>query len=221
MPLIRFDAGSLRFGAQPILREAEFSIEAGERVCLVGRNGAGKTSLLKLITGEIEPDSGEVNIPSTIGVSQLAQVLPRELDQKVGEFVADGLRSIQALCREYRERAQQTLDSAGLRELQLLQDQNETHGGWNVEQQVHTVCSELGAMGMAVWVDGDDLIVEGGRPRGGAVSEGRGLLSTAPLTATSRPEFCGASSPRRASTRNTLRHRTQPRQHEPNHTRSV
>ena len=144
MPLIRFDAVSLRFGAQPILREAEFSIEAGERGCLVGRNGAGKTSLLKLITGEIEPDSGEVNIPSTIGVSQLAQVLPRELDQKVGEFVADGLRSIQALCREYRERAQQTLDSAGLRELQLLQDQIETHGGWNVDQQVHTVCSEMG-----------------------------------------------------------------------------
>ena len=129
------------YGAVQVLRAVSLDVAPGEILGLLGRNGAGKTSLLKLITGEIEPDSGEVNIPSTIGVSQLAQVLPRELDQKVGEFVADGLRSIQALCREYRERAQQTLDSAGLRELQLLQDQIETHGGWNVDQQVHTVCS--------------------------------------------------------------------------------
>ena len=128
MPLIRFDAVSLRFGAQPILREAEFSIEAGERVCLVGRNGAGKTSLLKLITGEIAPDSGEVNIPSTIGVSQLAQVLPRELDQKVGEFVADGLRagntarehsirSIQRVCENYNSckiRLRRTVDGMSI-----------------------------------------------------------------------------------------------------------
>ena len=143
MPLIRFDAVSLKFGAHALLRETDFMIDAGERVCLIGRNGAGKTSMLRLVTGEVEPDSGEINMPSVIGISQLEQALPRDLHQQVTEFVAGGLDTIQSLCREYRERSQQALDAAGLRELQLLQDQIETHGGWNVEQQVKTVCSEL------------------------------------------------------------------------------
>lgn len=143
MPLIRFDAVSLKFGAHALLRETDFMIDAGERVCLIGRNGAGKTSMLRLVTGEVEPDSGEINMPSVIGISQLEQALPRDLNQQVTEFVAGGLDTIQSLCREYRERSQQALDAAGLRELQLLQDQIETHGGWNVEQQVKTVCSEL------------------------------------------------------------------------------
>ena len=52
MPLIRFDAVSLKFGAHALLRETDFMIDAGERVCLIGRNGAGKTSMLRLVTGE-------------------------------------------------------------------------------------------------------------------------------------------------------------------------
>ena len=126
MPLIRFDAVSLKFGAHALLRETDFMIDAGERVCLIGRNGAGKTSMLRLVTGEVEPDSGEINMPSVIGISQLEQALPRDLHQQVTEFVAGGLDTIQSLCREYRERSQQALDAAGFRELQLLQDQIET-----------------------------------------------------------------------------------------------
>ena len=52
MSLLRFDEVSLEFGDLKILSEAEFSIDAGERVCLIGRNGAGKSTTLKLITGE-------------------------------------------------------------------------------------------------------------------------------------------------------------------------
>ena len=55
MSLVRMDAVSLDFGAHKLLRETDFSIDAGERVCLVGRNGAGKTSMLKLVTGQLEP----------------------------------------------------------------------------------------------------------------------------------------------------------------------
>ena len=62
-----------------LLRETDFMIDAGERVCLIGRNGAGKTSMLRLVTGEVEPDSGEINMPSVIGISQLEQALPRDL----------------------------------------------------------------------------------------------------------------------------------------------
>ena len=56
MSLLRFEEIRLDFGEQVILRDAEFSIEPGERVCLIGRNGAGKSTTLKLIMGEMEPD---------------------------------------------------------------------------------------------------------------------------------------------------------------------
>ena len=58
--LIRFDEVSLAFGDQAILRQASFPLEPRERVCLIGRNGAGKSSTLKLLTGELEPDDGAV-----------------------------------------------------------------------------------------------------------------------------------------------------------------
>ena len=60
MSILRFDGVSLEFGDQVILTNAELAIETGERICLIGRNGAGKSTTLKLITGEIEPDRGEV-----------------------------------------------------------------------------------------------------------------------------------------------------------------
>ena len=60
MSLLRFDEVSLEFGDLKILSDAEFSIEPGERVCLIGRNGAGKSTTLKLITGELQPDRGEI-----------------------------------------------------------------------------------------------------------------------------------------------------------------
>ena len=60
MLLLRFEDIRLEFGEQVILRDAEFLIEPGERVCLIGRNGAGKSTTLKLIMGEIEADQGEI-----------------------------------------------------------------------------------------------------------------------------------------------------------------
>ena len=122
MPLIRFDSVSLKFGAHALLREADFMIDAGERVCLIGRNGAGKTSMLRLVTGEVEPDSGEINMPSVIGISQLEQALLRDLHQQVTEFVAGGHDTIRALCSEYRGRSQKTLEATCLRARELLQD---------------------------------------------------------------------------------------------------
>ena len=60
MSLVRFEEVSLEFGDQKIFTQADVAIEPGERVCLIGRNGAGKSTTLKLITGEIEPDSGAI-----------------------------------------------------------------------------------------------------------------------------------------------------------------
>ncbi|MDP6950508.1 MAG: ATP-binding cassette domain-containing protein, partial [Arenicellales bacterium] len=120
MFLVRLDSVSLAFGARKLLRHAELSIEPGERVCLVGRNGAGKTSLLHLVKGELEPDEGEVRRQGDLCISELAQVLPADEQGRVGEFVSVGLADIIALTRQYREQAEATLDKRGLAALQDL-----------------------------------------------------------------------------------------------------
>jgi ATP-binding cassette subfamily F protein uup len=126
MSLIRFDKVSLRFGDQMILAEADLAIEPGERVCLIGRNGAGKSTTFKLITGEMDVDSGEIVPKTGLVVSQLAQSLPEAMDHGVREVVKSGLTGIQALLDEYHRRSREELDPAGLRQLEELHRQIDT-----------------------------------------------------------------------------------------------
>jgi ABC transport system ATP-binding/permease protein len=145
--IFTFEHVSLAFGDQSILRNAEFSIEPGERVCLIGRNGAGKTTLFKLITKQIEPDSGEVRFTSGVKCSQLEQALPTELDVSVQKYVAAGLGELPQLIEAYEKRSHDELDSRGLAELESLQQRIDALGGWNVDQRVETVLSELSLPG--------------------------------------------------------------------------
>jgi len=145
--LLTFDDVSLAFGEQTILNGAEFAIEPGERVCLIGRNGAGKTSLLKLITGKLEPDHGEIRFADGIEVASLDQALPTALDRSVRDTVADGLGELRGLITEYETLAGKELDAPRLRELESLQRRIEARGGWQLDQQVDTVLSELGLPG--------------------------------------------------------------------------
>jgi len=143
MFLIRLDSVSLAFGARIILREADFSIEPGERVCLIGRNGAGKTSLLRLVTGEQDPDEGEVQSVGEICISELTQVLPEDEGRVVGEFVSEGLSDIITLTDQYRMQSESVSDANGLKALQELQTHIEAHGGWHPQQQVQAICTEM------------------------------------------------------------------------------
>jgi ATP-binding cassette subfamily F protein uup len=143
MSLIRFEDLSLEFGDQKILTEADLSIEPGERVCLIGRNGAGKSTTFKLITGEIDCDRGEVVRRPALVVSQLDQSLPEAEDLLVREVVKSGLTGIQALLDKYHEQSRQELDREGLRELEELHKQIDAHGGWSIEQRVDATISEL------------------------------------------------------------------------------
>ncbi|MBT8131862.1 MAG: ATP-binding cassette domain-containing protein [Gammaproteobacteria bacterium] len=143
MSLVRLDRLNLRFGEQHILRDASLTLEAGERVCLIGRNGAGKTTLLKVISGEIAVDSGEIHYLSDLRISQLAQTLPKELNHTVRVAVASGLHRLQKLHAQYNEQSQLKLDKAGLRELEALHRRIDASGGWNIEQLVETIISDL------------------------------------------------------------------------------
>jgi ATP-binding cassette subfamily F protein uup len=147
MTLIRFDHVSLDFGDQAILNRADFAIEAGERVCLIGRNGAGKSTTLKLITGEVQPDQGEIVRQGGLIVSQLAQSLPEGMESSVRETVASGLAGVRALLHDYEARSQQVTDVEAMRDLEELHQLIDLHGGWSIEQRIDSMLTELGLPG--------------------------------------------------------------------------
>ncbi len=143
MSLIRFENISLDFGDQKILIEANLAIEPGERVCFIGRNGAGKSTTLKLITGDIEADRGDIVRKTGLVVSQLAQELPQAMDLNVRAVVRSGLAGIERLLNRYHELSARDLDRKGLLELEQLHQQIDAHDGWHLEQRVETTMTEL------------------------------------------------------------------------------
>jgi ATP-binding cassette subfamily F protein uup len=143
MSLLRFDDIGLEFGDQLILRAAELSIEPGERICLIGRNGAGKSTTLKLIMGTLEPDRGEITAQHGLIVSALEQTLPEAMDLPVKDVIRSGLTQIEALLEEYASKSSLDLDKHGLRELEELHAKIDAHDGWHLEQRVETTITEL------------------------------------------------------------------------------
>ena len=143
MTLIRFDEVSIAFGEQKILRKASFLLEEGERVCLLGRNGAGKSTLFKLLTREYQPDSGEIQYLQDMRISQLRQELPASLEKSVTQIVREGLAEQVAWMEEYERLASEELDAVGLRDLEHLQAKIDAVGGWQTDQIVETIITQL------------------------------------------------------------------------------
>jgi ATP-binding cassette subfamily F protein uup len=143
MSLLRFDEISLDFGELKILGQADFSIETGERVCLIGRNGAGKSTTFKLITGELEPDHGDIVRSSNLIVSQLSQALPDAMNKPVRDVVRSGLSDIEKLLQQYEQQSKLELDRDGMRELEALHARIDAHDGWHMEQRVEETITDL------------------------------------------------------------------------------
>ena len=87
MPILSVQNILLRFGGPPLLDNVSFDIEAGDRICLVGRNGEGKSTLLKVLTGEMEANSGEIVKKTGLKVSRMIQEIPAHLDGIVRDIV--------------------------------------------------------------------------------------------------------------------------------------
>ena len=87
MPILSAQNITLRFGGPPLLDNVSFDIEAGDRICLVGRNGEGKSTLLKVLTGEMEANSGEIVKKTGLKVSRMIQEIPAHLDGTVRDIV--------------------------------------------------------------------------------------------------------------------------------------
>jgi ABC transport system ATP-binding/permease protein len=145
-PLLSLDAVSLAFGHLPLFAHANLRIDAGERVCLIGRNGAGKSSLLKVVSGEQRPDEGSVWRAPGLRTSRLAQDVPAAADRTVFDEVASGLGALAELVTAYHHAAVRAADSssaADLERLGTLQHQLEERDGWRLEQKVEMVIARL------------------------------------------------------------------------------
>ncbi len=139
MPLLRLADVSLAYGHLPLLAHVDFEIERGERVCLVGRNGTGKSTLFRVVSGQAAPDEGELWRPPELRIAHLEQEVPGDTAASVFDVVAGGLGELGRLLTEYHHAA---LDGA-LESLATLQAGIEAHGGWNVAQKVESVLSRL------------------------------------------------------------------------------
>jgi len=142
--LVAFNDVSLAFGDQKILTNANLQIVEQERVCLIGRNGAGKSSTLKLVTGELEPDEGRIDRPSYVRLSKLEQVLEAGSERLVRDVVCDGLADqIERIARFERLSAENISSKLHLLEMEALQRSIEAGGGWSLDQQVNSIVSQL------------------------------------------------------------------------------
>ena len=147
MPLIAFSDVTLGFRGPSLLEQANLTIEPGERVCLLGRNGTGKTTLLRLLQGMLEPDRGEVIRQQGLRTAMLPQQVPQDLFGSVFDEIARGFGSKTELLAEYHHLAGRLAGegSAGLQaELGRIQHALEADGGWRMHQQIEAVVSRMG-----------------------------------------------------------------------------
>ena len=96
MPLVALDRVSVAFGHLPLLDEIAFQVEAGERIAVIGRNGTGKSTLLQILSGDLQPDSGLILKQPGIRVARLVQDVPLSTDRTVAEVVGEGLGPLDA-----------------------------------------------------------------------------------------------------------------------------
>ncbi|MCG5502247.1 ATP-binding cassette domain-containing protein, partial [Ectothiorhodospira lacustris] len=153
MPLLVFRNIKLGFGRHQLLDGVDLSIEPGERLCLVGRNGVGKSTFMRLITGEMQADDGEIVCRDGLRVAMLEQAVPEGLEGSVFDVVADGLGNVGELVRRYHrlvhDLGERPDDPLALQALERCQHELEAVGGWTLEQRVETVLSRLELQGGA------------------------------------------------------------------------
>ena len=135
MALISLLDAQLAFGHTPLLDHADFSLEAGERVGLIGRNGAGKSSMLKILGGLAHPDDGAMHVQQGVRIAYVAQEPQLDADHTVFEATAAGMANVVALRERYAHATGTELDT--------LLTEIEAVDGWNWERRVEETMQRL------------------------------------------------------------------------------
>jgi ATP-binding cassette subfamily F protein uup len=148
MPYITLDNACLAFGHHALLDHADFQLDAGERVGLIGRNGAGKSSLLKAIAGTIKLDDGTVWRAPAINIVYVPQEPELDTAHTIFEAVAEGLGNLQQIIIDYHQVTHDMgMPGADIENLmtrmQQLQHELDAQDGWAAQSRVETVLSRL------------------------------------------------------------------------------
>ena len=146
MALLNLQNIHLSFGSPALLEDVSLSIEPGERICLIGRNGEGKSTLMKVIAGEIPFDDGERLVTRGTRITRLTQEVPEAYSGRVFDLVADGLGDLAELVKSYHHLSQQVTESASeqtLSRMAHIQHELEAANGWQLEQRVESVISRM------------------------------------------------------------------------------
>lgn len=146
MALISLQEVSLAFGGPLLFDKMNFQLEPGERVALLGRNGVGKTTLMKVIAGQIKVDSGEVIYQRNIKVTHLPQEVPSDIKGTVFDVVLSGLGERVKLLSDYHHvnhRLQTEYSEQLMEELSRLQSEMDHTNAWETNLQVEDVISHM------------------------------------------------------------------------------
>ncbi len=146
MALVSLKDVTIGFGGPLILDKVQLQIRKGERVCLLGRNGTGKTTLMKLINGDLEPDKGNIVRQQGVTTALLAQEVPRGITGTVFGVVLGGLGKRGELPAEYHHLSVRLAEEGGealMKELDRLQKRLDAEDGWEIHRQAETVITRM------------------------------------------------------------------------------
>ncbi|MDO6683046.1 ATP-binding cassette domain-containing protein [Oceanobacter sp. 5_MG-2023] len=142
MVLVSLKQAELAFGDHVLLDKVDLDIHSGERVCIVGRNGEGKSTLLKVLTGEVTTDDGVIQRLDMLSMATLQQALPEKVDIPVYDVVAQGLGQVGEDIARYHEETHKG-EHADLNLMEKLQTRIEANDGWSWQQKVESIIQRL------------------------------------------------------------------------------
>ncbi|MDD4880075.1 MAG: ATP-binding cassette domain-containing protein [Gallionellaceae bacterium] len=144
MPLLILDKLELAFGHWPLLDGASLVVDKGDRIGLIGRNGTGKSSLLRLVTGSERPDAGDVWLQPGLRLGYVPQEPVFAAGHSIYEAVAEGVGAVRGLLLAYHDAAHRVaLGSGDLAELDRLSHELEAHDAWRLSARVEEALSRL------------------------------------------------------------------------------
>ncbi len=144
--LIRLSSAQLAFGTHVILDKADFQVNANERVCLVGKNGTGKSTLMKIVARQMDLDGGELRYNNEIVVARLEQDPPEKAQMSVFDFVSSGIAHVGELIAKYHHvllELETNYSDAVMDKLAKLQAQMDDNDAWLFETRINTVLEQL------------------------------------------------------------------------------
>ena len=144
MPHLKIENFHLSYGEQIIFDNVNLQLDAGERLCIVGRNGAGKSTMLKCLEGKVQPDSGSRWIDPALKITSLDQELPERSDLRIDDFVAQGAGEVVNQLKRYDDLvAKASHSDAELGEMERLLHDIDVADGWTLSNRVEQILHKL------------------------------------------------------------------------------